>query len=87
MIDIQETQEWYANERNIKVDEFDEYDAHVCKVANAYGNVVKKLTIPVVVGQREMLIDFSKYLSRYYDIDLLEIDIDSYFQEKSINSL
>jgi hypothetical protein len=87
MIDIQETQEWYANERNIKVDEFDDYDAHVCKVVNAYGNVVKKLTIPVVVGQREMLIDFSKYLSRYYDIELLEIDIDSYFQEKSINSL
>ena len=55
MIDIKETQEWYANERNIKVDEFDDYDAHVCRVANAYGNVVKKLTIPVVVGQSEQL--------------------------------
>ena len=48
MIDIKETQEWYAKERNIKVDEFDDYDAHVCRVANAYGNAVKKLTIPVV---------------------------------------
>jgi len=40
-----------------------------------------------VISQRELLIDFSKYLSRYYDIELLEIDIDGYFQEKSINGL
>tara|TARA_R110000772_G_scaffold44329_5_gene102022 strand:+ start:2701 stop:2955 length:255 start_codon:yes stop_codon:yes gene_type:complete len=48
-IDIKETQEWYAKERSIKVEEFDDYDAHVCRVANAYGNIVKKLTTPVVI--------------------------------------
>jgi len=41
MININDTQDWYAKERGVKVDEFDDYDAHVCRVANAYGSVVK----------------------------------------------
>lgn len=58
MINIKETQKWYAKERGIKIEEFDDYDAHVCRVANAYGNVVEKLTIPLVGSRRELLITF-----------------------------
>ena len=38
MINLEETQEWYAKERDITVEEFDDYDIHVCRVANAYIN-------------------------------------------------
>jgi len=34
--EIQKAMEWYANERGIGIDEFDDYDAHVCRVAASY---------------------------------------------------
>lgn len=40
MINIKDTQDWYAKEIGKAVEEFDDYDTHVCRVANAYGNVV-----------------------------------------------
>jgi hypothetical protein len=55
------------------------------KVSNEEQN--QPSLLGAVISQRELLIDFSRYLSRYYDIELLEIDVDGYFQEKSINSL
>ena len=39
-IDIKETQEWYSNKIGAGIDEFDDYDAHVCIVANLYVNEV-----------------------------------------------
>jgi len=80
MIDIKETQEWYAKERNIKVDEFDDYDAHVCRVANAYGNAVKNLTIPCVSNRRELLIAFcNKWNNDRTDFAKIELEeIDSF---------
>ena len=38
MIPIKDTKEWYSEKRSIGISEFDEYDMHVCKVANEYAN-------------------------------------------------
>lgn len=37
---VEEVKEWYAKERNITVAEFDEYDLHVCRVAQGFANYV-----------------------------------------------
>lgn len=41
-VEISETQKWYASERKITIDQFDDYDAHVCRVANSYLNDILK---------------------------------------------
>ena len=40
MINIKETQKWYAEKRSIDVSEFDDYDSYLCKVANSYINSI-----------------------------------------------
>ena len=72
MIDIKDTQEWYAKERNIKICEFDDYDAHVCRVANAYVNVVKKSNIPVV---SDTLISWEQFKkANWYESESIDVE-------------
>jgi hypothetical protein len=62
--DLKETTNWYEKERNIKIDEFDDYDLHVCRVATAYHqSKLKLLNIDnVSKAKAELLIAFSEYL-------------------------
>ena len=47
----------------------------------------KKLNLSVVSQQRELLIDFIKWLRSDYDVeDVYEMYTDEYLKEKSINS-
>jgi len=39
---LKASMKWYAVERNAEIDEFDEYDMHVCRVAASYAEYLDK---------------------------------------------
>jgi len=41
MTDLEKISEWYAKETNKTVSDFDEYDAHVCRVVEGYKKAQK----------------------------------------------